>query len=312
MKKQTNRALRVGFFVFCGLVILIVTLYLIGSKDNLFESKTNIITSFKDVRGVVVGDNVRYSGINVGKVKSFVITPDGKVLLELSIVNEYAKFIHKNAIVEINQDGLLGAKLLDIKPGKENADIVKNGDFLTGKDGIDMENLMYDLRNILSEANLAVGNIESVTDKINKGEGDIGKLINEDRLTSKLDLTVQKLNESLININQIVGKINNGDGDVGRLINDEALTTEANKVLENLNQSTEIVKQIASNLEKTTNTINDGKGTVGMLLNNESTAQNVDTTILKVQSSLMQFEKTAKAIENSWILKLFSKKKKDK
>ena len=312
MKKQTNRALRVGFFVFCGLVILIVTLYLIGSKDNLFESKTNIITSFKDVRGVVVGDNVRYSGINVGKVKSFVITPDGKVLLELSIVNEYAKFIHKNAIVEINQDGLLGAKLLDIKPGKENADIVKNGDFLTGKDGIDMENLMYDLRNILSEANLAVGNIESVTDKINKGEGDIGKLINEDRLTSKLDLTVQKLNESLININQIVGKINNGDGDVGRLINDEALTTEANKVLENLNQSTEIVKQIASNLEETTNTINDGKGTVGMLLNNESTAQNVDTTILKVQSSLMQFEKTAKAIENSWILKLFSKKKKDK
>lgn len=312
MKKQTNRALRVGFFVFCGLVILIVTLYLIGSKDNLFESKTNIITSFKDVRGVVVGDNVRYSGINVGKVKSFVITPDGKVLLELSIVNEYAKFIHKNAIVEINQDGLLGAKLLDIKPGKENADIVKNGDFLTGKDGIDMENLMYDLRNILSEANLAIGNIESVTDKINKGEGDIGKLINEDRLTSKLDLTVQKLNESLININQIVGKINNGDGDVGRLINDKEMTTEANKVLENLNQSTEIVKQIASNLEETTNTINDGKGTVGMLLNNESTAQNVDTTILKIQSSLMQFEKTAKAIENSWILKLFSKKKKDK
>jgi phospholipid/cholesterol/gamma-HCH transport system substrate-binding protein len=312
MKKQTNRALRVGFFVFCGLIIFIVTLYLIGSKDNLFESKTNIITSFKDVRGVVVGNNVRYSGINVGKVKSITITPDGKVMLELAIVREYAKFIHTNATVEINQDGLLGAKLLDIKPGKGDADKVKDGDYLNGKEGIDMENLMFDLRNILSEANLAVGNIESVTEKINRGEGDIGKLINEDRLTSKLDLTVQKLNESLNNINLIVEKVNNGDGDVGRLINDKALTTEANKVLDNLNQSTEIVKQIASNLEKTTNTINEGKGTVGMLLNNESTAQNLDTTILKVQSSLIQFEKTAKAIENSWILNLFSKKKKDK
>lgn len=310
MKNQKNKALRVGLFVFSALAIFVFVIYLIGSKDNLFKPKTIITTSFNDIRGVVVGNNVRFSGITVGKVSDINIVSDKEVVLELSIVKEYAKFIYKDALVEINQDGLMGSKLINITTGLSSSGPVEEGSHLKGKEGIDVENMLYEARDILVQANDAVISLKSIAGKIDTGDNDLGRLVNNNVLTTELALTTQRLNSTLANVDHITRKINNGEGDIARLINGNELTSQTYGVLGNLNQAADKTQQVVANLETTTNSINKGEGAVNLLLNNKNTAQNIDTTILKLQNSLSEFDKTARAIQESWLIRLFTKKKK--
>ncbi|MFV0391998.1 MAG: MlaD family protein [Paludibacteraceae bacterium] len=310
MKKTRNTATKVGIFVFSAIAILVLTIYFIGSKDNLFSTKTNITCSFQDIRGVVVGNNVRFSGMNIGTVKDIEMKSDTSVVLTLTIAQKYTEFIYKNSIVEIVQDGIMGSKLLNISSGTPDAGSIENGDQLRAKYGIDIENMLGKVNDILGITNEAVADLKSITNKIDNGDGDLGRLINANTLTTELATTTKSLNSSLANLDQITHKINAGNGDIGTLLNNNKLTTRADDVLSTLNQVTEKTNQVVTNLETTTKSINSGDGPVNLLLNSKQTAQNIDTTILKVQGSLEQFNSTAKAIEESWIIRLFSKKKK--
>ncbi len=309
MKHQTNRALRVGLFVFTALAIFITIIYLIGSKDNLFKPKTRITTSFNDIRGVVVGNNVRFSGINVGKVTGINIVSDKEVMLELSIAREYSRFIYRDALAEINQDGLMGNKLINITSGHSSAGKIQDGTHLKGKEGIDIENMLYEVRDILIQTGDAVVSLKSIASKIDSGNGDLAKLVNENTLTPELAAATQRLNSTLATVNQIALKLNSGQGDVAKLINSNELTSEVSGLLNNLSETVEKTQLVAENLETATQRINHGEGAVNLLLNSKNTAQNIDTTILKLQNSLNEFDKTAKAVQNSWLIQLFSKKK---
>lgn len=310
MKTKRNRALKVGILVFSSLAIFVAVIYFIGSKDNLFKSKTRITTSFSDIRGVVVGNNVRFSGITVGKVGGIEITSDSTVVLQLDIVNEYAKYIYKDALVEINQDGLMGNKLLNITSGSHTAGAISEGTHLKGKEGIDVEGMLYEARDILLQVNDAIISFKSIAAKIDSGKGDLSQLVNENTLTTELANTTKRLNNSLANMEEISRKINSGEGDFAKLLNDKELTSQTYDVLNALNQAAEKTNLVVDDLQKTTNSINTGEGTVNMLLNNKETAQNIDTTIVKLQHSLSEFDKAAKAIQESWLIRLFSKKKK--
>lgn len=308
MKNQTNKALRVGLFVFTALAIFITIIYLIGSKDNLFKTKTTITTSFNDIRGVVVGNNVRFSGINVGKVSDINVVSDKEVVLELSIVKEYARFIYKDALVEINQDGLMGSKLINITSGHSSAGKIEEGTHLKGKEGIDIENMLYEVHDILVEAGDAVASLKSIAGKIDSGEGDLAKLVNDDVLSTELTATTRQLNTTLATVEQITKNMTTGEGDIARLINSNELTSQAHQLLGNLNEAVEKTHRVAENLETTSRQINYGEGAVNLLLNNKNTAQNIDTTILKLQNSLNEFDKTARAVQNSWLIQLFNRK----
>ena len=310
MKNRTNKALRVGLLVFTALAIFVFAIYLIGSKDNLFKSKTRITTSFNDIRGVVVGNNVRFSGITVGKVSGIEMVSEKEVKLELDIVNEYAKFIYKDAFVEITQDGLMGSKLLNISTGNVASGAIQDGSHLKGKEGIDVENMLAEAREILVQTKDAIGSVKSIANKIDSGNGDLGRLINDNTLTSELAITTKRLNSTLTNVDQITRKINNGEGDFANLINNSDITEKTYSVLGNLNNTAERTTNVVADLERTTRSINSGDGAVNLLLNSKQTAQNIDTTIVKVQNSLNEFDKTAKAIQDSWLIRLFSKKKK--
>ena len=310
MKSIRNKATKVGIFVFGAIAVLVLTIYFIGSKDNLFASKMNVICTFQDIRGVVVGNNVRFSGINVGTVRSIEMTSDSTVVLTLSIADKYAKHIYKNSIVEISQDGLMGSKLLNISSGTASSGLIEEGDRLHAKYGVDLEGMLSEARDILYQAGEAVTSLKSIAGKIDTGDGDIGRLINDNTLTTELVTTTRSLNSTLANVDQITRKINTGQGDLARLINGNELTDNTYSVLGNLNEAAGKTNKVVSDLAATTNSINSGEGTVNMLLNSKKTAQNIDTAILKLQNSLEEFDKTAQAIQESWIVRLFSKKKK--
>ncbi len=312
MRRQREKSLRVGLLVSASILVFVFIIYFIGSKDNLFKQQTKITTTFRDIRGLVVGNNVRFSGITVGKVSNITITDENIVTLQLSITSEYARFIPKNSVAEISQDGLVGNKLISISSGDSSAGYIENGSHIRGREGVDVENMLFETQNLLVQTRDALVHLKAISEKINTGDGDLAKLLNDDQVSREINQLSGEVSKTLNHLNRIAQKVDSGDGDIANLLNNNELGEKAMDVLENLNEMSSKTQTVISELEKTTQQINSGEGPLGMLLHSKETAENIDSTILKLQNSLDEFDKTAITIRESRLLKMFSGRKKER
>jgi phospholipid/cholesterol/gamma-HCH transport system substrate-binding protein len=119
MKNDTGNNVRLGLFVTIAVGMLIVAVYLIGKKQQLFSDTFHVWGIFKDVNGLQVGNNVRFAGINVGTIDDIEIVNDTSVKVEIVIDDEVQKFIKRDAVAVIGSDGLMGNKILTIAPGTD-------------------------------------------------------------------------------------------------------------------------------------------------------------------------------------------------
>lgn len=308
--KRTKQALRLGIFVASALILFVVAIYLIGSKQNLFSSNTDLHASFKDIRGLMQGNLVRFAGINIGTVKDIRIVADSSVVVTLSIRDEYTDFIYKNSLVQIGQEGLMGGKIVLISTGDPATGKVEKDDYLPVADGLDIQAMIAEATQMLEEAKGTVASLRSIADKMDHGEGDIARLLNEKSLIAGFETATNRLNESLTDINNITGKISSGEGDLGKLIQSDSITSEVSRIMAGLNVTTQRADSLVNELYQTSYSLNHGEGILPRLLHDKEMGMNVDTAIAKVDHGVVQVTRAAETIANSWIFRLFSKKKK--
>src|SRR5690349_13863085 len=127
MDKQSGYTWKLGMFVTIGLLLFIIAIYFIGKQKNLFGSTFNITSKFKTVSGLEVGNNVRFSGINIGTVEEIRLINDSSVVVSMVIKDEVREFIKTDARASIGSDGLMGDKVLTISPGVKSTKVVENG-----------------------------------------------------------------------------------------------------------------------------------------------------------------------------------------
>lgn len=309
--KNTKKALRLGIFVAAALILFVVAVYLIGSKGNLFSPTKDVFSSFKDIRGLVVGNNVRFAGINVGTVKNIRIISDTSVVVTMSIREDYSKYIYKNSKVQIGQEGLMGGKIVLISSGTPETGVIEENDYLIVAEGLDIQGMIAQAQTMLREATQTVSNLNSVTDKINEGDGDIARLLNGNDLTTQLGIATRKLNNSMSDVNEITKKVSNGQGDLGKLISDDAITDQLSGIMESLHVTSVKANVVVEELQQTVHAINYGEGVLPRLLHDKELGLSVDTALTRVDQGVFEVTRAAETIADSWIFRLFSKKKKD-
>lgn len=306
--KRTKSALQLGIFIASALLLFIVAIYLIGSKQNLFTSTTDVHASFKDIRGLMPGNIVRFAGINIGTVSDIQLESDSSVVVTMTIRDNYTDHIYKNSSVQIGQEGLMGGKIILISSGDPDTGKVEEGDSLPVAGGLDIQAMIAQATEMLDEARGTVANMRSITGKLDAGDGDIALLLNENHLTEALNDATRKLNASLADVQQITSKINEGEGDLGRLVNDDSITTRVNVIMSNLQASSERADSLVEELHRTSLALNHGDGVLPRLLHDKELGLTVDTAIAKVDESVVEITRAAETISNSWLFRLFSKK----
>lgn len=75
------------------MALFVLVIFIIGKQKNLFNPVFKLKTTFNNVSGLQVGNNVRFSGINVGTVDNIIIINDSSVEVELLIKKEVNQFI---------------------------------------------------------------------------------------------------------------------------------------------------------------------------------------------------------------------------
>jgi phospholipid/cholesterol/gamma-HCH transport system substrate-binding protein len=265
-KKSYNLVL--GVFIFFGIVIFAITIYLIGRKQNLFTSNVKVVAIFNDVFGLTAGNNVRFSGIDVGTVSNIRILSESEVRVELSIQSNSIPFIRKNSIATIGSEGLMGNKTIIIIPGTLEERIVEGGDTLATIQPVNIDEILVEIKT--SSENIAVvsQNLIDITDRIKAGEGIFGKLFTDTSLTRSLDKASRNVVIITNNLNEISARIRQGEGILGKLLADTVFSKD-------LNQTNKNFISISENLEGITDKINRGEGIFGRLFTDTTLTQNL-------------------------------------
>src|ERR1700693_1756781 len=98
--------IRLGLFLAGGLVIFLFAIFIIGRQKNLFNPVFRLTTTFYSINGLQVGNNVRFSGINVGTVDDIKIKNDSTVQVDMLIKKEVQEFIKADCEAAIGSEGI--------------------------------------------------------------------------------------------------------------------------------------------------------------------------------------------------------------
>jgi phospholipid/cholesterol/gamma-HCH transport system substrate-binding protein len=202
METHTQKfKVRLGMFVAGGLALFILAIFIIGKQKNLFNPVFKINSSFNNVSGLQVGNNVRFSGINVGTVNNISIVNDSTVNVEMLIRKNIRQFIKADCEVAIGSEGLIGDKLLIITQGSAEGPLVMEGQQLISKEPVEMDAIMTSIQITADNAAIISAQVAEIMIHINNGNGTLGRLIKDSTIAENLNQTVNNLKKSSRGLN---------------------------------------------------------------------------------------------------------------
>ncbi len=182
---KTKLELKVGFFVFLGLIILIVFILSIGGfKTWTSGYKVNFIFNF--VNGIKLGAPVRFAGVDVGAVKDIKFiydSPDSRTKIKITSWVKREIKIPLDSTVWVNTLGLLGEKYIEVIPGRDYSRCLALNEELVGQDPMPMNEVTELVKSIGSGINQSIS-------RINNKEGTLGKLFYDDTIYNELEALV--------------------------------------------------------------------------------------------------------------------------
>lgn len=193
MKKKTGNSVKLGVFVTVGLLLLIVGIYYIGQKQRLFSDVFRISGVFSNVNGLQVGNNIRFSGINVGTVENIVIISDTSVRVDMIIDEEVQKFIKQDATAIIGSEGLMGNKTVNIAPGSLSQKEIGDQDEIHTTKPVDFDEILGQLNTTTQNAALITDDLSAIMSSIRSGKGTVGRLFMDTTLAKDLNQTIKNL-----------------------------------------------------------------------------------------------------------------------
>ncbi|NWJ49976.1 MAG: MCE family protein [Bacteroidetes bacterium] len=197
MDTQTSKfKVRLGLFIAGGLALLVITLFLIGRQKNLFDPVFKLTSTFNNVSGLLIGSNIRFSGINVGTVDNIIIINDSTVRVDMLIKKEVQQFIKTDCEASIGSAGIIGDRLLIITQGSSEASIVKDGQKIESKEPVETDAIMASLKVTAYNAEIITDQLAKIMIKVNGGKGTLGKLIQDSTIAKNISQTIVNLKKS--------------------------------------------------------------------------------------------------------------------
>ena len=314
MEKTTSQKIRLGLFVIVGLLIFVLATYLIGDKQKMFGNTSHLETVFTNVNGLQIGNNVRYSGVNVGTVRGIEMINDTNIKVDMIIDNAIFKYIKKDAVATIGSDGLVGSMIINVLPGKGLKPSVEPGDEIRSINRISTDDLLNTLSKTNTNAALLTENLLTITKKINDGKGSIGLLLNDTEIATDLKETMNYLKisgrETAIatkNLNKILESMNNKDNVIG-VLKDTAVAKNIKTIVSNLDHSSLEINRVITNLNKTILNIKDGKGALNYLSNDPKLVHKIESTMTNVTESSAKLNENLEALKHNFLFRGYFKK----
>lgn len=319
MEKTASEKIKLALFVLIGLTLFILVVYFVGNKQKMFGKTDHLTAIFENVNGLQLGNNVRYSGINVGTVRGIKMINDSTISVDMIIDKSIFPYIKKDAVATIGSDGLVGSMVINIMPGKGNKSQIEPGDKIQSLGRIRTDDLLNTLSVTNRNAALLTADLLKITKEITQGKGTVGALVNDTLMASDLKQTMNYLKitskgttEAVGNVNKMVTALGDKNSVIG-VLNDPIVAQKIKNIVINLDQSSVEINKVVSNLNGTILNIKNGNGAINYLSNDPNLVKKIDSTMTNLNKATLLLNEDLEAMKHSFLLRgYFKKQEKEK
>jgi phospholipid/cholesterol/gamma-HCH transport system substrate-binding protein len=256
-KQLTWTELRVGLFVLVGLFILAVGIFYVTGA-GILGPKYRVITYLPEVEGLQPGEPVRLDGVEIGNVQSIALTPQPadrmhNIMLVLRIDKKFQNQIRTDSTASLITEGLLGNRYVTVSRGLTGTVIQPNG-VIPGVEEAAIKEIVERGADMVQNLGVLSDQVGRIVSKVEKGQGTLGKLLNDSSLYNNLNDTAGRLNAVATSVQQ-------GQGSLGKLVASDELYNKANTTV--------------GHMEEVVAAVREQKGTVGKLVYDPSVADNL-------------------------------------
>jgi len=287
---------RLGLFIAVGLAIFVIAIFYIGKQQNLFNPVFKVTANFQNVSGLKVGNNVRFSGINVGVVDNIKIINDSTVQVDLFIRKNVQEFIKADSRATIGSSGIIGDRILTVTQGSDGAAVVVDGQHLLADEPLETDAIIASLNKTSANVEIIAHELAEVMSNINSGKGMLGQLIVDSVIANNVSQTIANFKKSSEGLDRTI----------------EVTQENVFEFMEKL-QLTVAKTEIASHaLGEIMVKINSGEGTLGMLIQDTVMANNLDQTLINLKQSSQGLDENMEALKHNIFFRRYFRKQAEK
>lgn len=267
--------LRVGLLVLVALTTLALAIFFVGQIGVVYGDRYRLVTLMPSASGLVEGALVRVGGQDVGKVAAIEFVPfaqrrgpDEILEITLEIDRDVQEQIRTDSEARLLTQGLLGDKVIDIRPGTATGRPLAEGDTLRSAQPVDLEQLLRSASDALGNAVVLLSDFREVADALLRGEGTAGRFLTDDDLYRSF-LDASRAMSAFLRSLQ-------GGGTLGQLARDSTLYVE--------------LRSAVAALDTVTQAIVEGRGTLGRLIWSDTLYTRLTETSARADSILKRLE----------------------
>ena len=263
--------------------VIAMALFIFGYNflkgENLLENSRTFYAVYDQVEGLSSSSSVTLNGLQVGKVTDIEILPNTKILVTLSINNDFP--FSKSSVAEIYGGNLIGGKTIGIIPNLDDPNVAQPNDTLKSEIEEGLLELVNDqLKPLQEKLEGVVSSVDTITNSVN--------YIIDEKSREELKRSISSLSISMSNLAKV--------------------TESAEQLLDNNSENITKTLQNFSDASEKINTITDSISEVGfvdMINNLEQTIQNFNSITAKIENGegnlgkLMQDDALYTNLENS-------------
>jgi phospholipid/cholesterol/gamma-HCH transport system substrate-binding protein len=314
MEKAAN-TIKLGIFVMTGTILLIVSLYLIGSKQNLFNKTFSIYVHFNNVNGLITGNNVRFAGITIGTINKVTIENDTSVLVEMVIREDAMRYIRKKSIAEIGSDGLMGNKLINISTLESNSPFVVENDTISSQGSVATDEMMRTLNRTNNNVLDITHDLKTITKRITESKP-LWDLLSDSVPVENLRrtlLSIENASHSAVNLTKnaedILNEIKRGQGLAGKVLSDDSVAKNFEVTVENLKAATDTAKLALHHMHEFMEDLNITPGPLGVLARDTVMALDMKAIFANLNTSTQLLNENLKAMQSNFLFRKYFRKK---
>lgn len=313
--KTPMQNLKLGIFVVLGTVLLIIAAYLIGNGQGLFVKKFTVNAVFSNVNGLQVGNNVRFSGIDIGTVDDVEMKNDSTIIVHMAIDKKMKQHIRNNAVATIGSDGLVGSMLVNIVPSRGQAPLIEDGTTLRSYQRVASQDMLNTLNVTNENAALLTSDLLEITQSLIHGKGTLGRLLTDSLMAKDLEQTIvnlklssQQVNMTLDELQKTIEAVNSGEGVAGVLLADSLSANKVRQVIQNLEISSTTINKMTTDLNTVVGEVKNGNGVFNKIATDTVMANQLMNTMKSIEEGSQKFNENMEALKHNFLTRGYFRK----
>ena len=297
----------VGLVVVASVVVFLGVALQAGFLRDWFKpvSTLRILLPQAGVAGLSVGADVEVVGTRAGRITRIIIDPSEQMHAEAEIDEQATAFIRRDSRAVIRKRfSVAGAAYVDIQRGGgpeldwSYAVIQAETERApTETVGALIDEVRAKVFPVLDDAGRAMKSLAVTMERVEHGEGNIGRLLSDETLVRSLETTAGEAQAAVVDVRRLVAQLEPAIGGINEL------TTTMNAQEGGVPELLRRTEQALTSLQTATHNLSRAaERTPRIARNIENATQNLPSLLTQVQQTARELEQTLGQLRRSWLL----------